>query len=119
MLRHPHFTQPIFVRFPRPAILSGREGVERFPPAKELPFADAVARQLRQLDGSLKADEVKEWIAGRPERDVRRALLVTRRERPADVRSYFRKVLGRPIEAEIARLRPAVAPIVTSADPYA
>ena len=50
MVRHPHFTQPIFVRFPRPAVLGGREGVERFPPAAELPFADAVARQLRRLD---------------------------------------------------------------------
>src|SRR2546430_4248059 len=25
MVRHPHFTQPIFVRFPRPAVLRGRE----------------------------------------------------------------------------------------------
>ena len=50
MLRHPHFTQPVFVRFPRPAVLSGREGVERFPPAIDLPFPDAVARQLRGLD---------------------------------------------------------------------
>src|SRR6266487_1583955 len=33
MLRHPHFTQPIFVRFPRPPVLRGRDGVERFAPA--------------------------------------------------------------------------------------
>ena len=33
MIRHPHFTQPVFVRFPRPCVLSGREGVERFPPS--------------------------------------------------------------------------------------
>ena len=37
MVRHPHFTQPVFVRFPRPASLSGREGVERFPPEPDLP----------------------------------------------------------------------------------
>src|ERR671932_605092 len=36
MLRHPHFTQPIFVKFPRPAVLGSREGIERFPPATEL-----------------------------------------------------------------------------------
>src|SRR5256886_13187524 len=36
MVRHPHFTQPIFVRFPRPAVLRGRDGVERFPPAADL-----------------------------------------------------------------------------------
>ncbi|HTY05917.1 MAG TPA: hypothetical protein VMC86_05350, partial [Gemmatimonadales bacterium] len=29
MVRHPHFTQPIFVRFPRPVVLRGRDGVER------------------------------------------------------------------------------------------
>src|SRR3954466_485666 len=50
MLRHPHFTQPIFVKFPRPAVLNGREGIERFPPAVELPFEEAVVRQLRRLD---------------------------------------------------------------------
>ena len=47
MLRHPHFTQPIFVKFPRPAVLNGREGIERFPPAVELPFGEAVVKQLR------------------------------------------------------------------------
>jgi DNA helicase HerA-like ATPase len=30
MVRHPHFTQPIFVRFPRPAVMLGRDGAERF-----------------------------------------------------------------------------------------
>jgi DNA helicase HerA-like ATPase len=35
MVRHPHFTQPIFVRFPRPAVMTGREGVERYPQATE------------------------------------------------------------------------------------
>src|SRR5919112_100533 len=50
MLRHPHFTQPIFVKFPRPAVLTSREGMERYPPLTELPFVDAVARQMRALD---------------------------------------------------------------------
>ncbi len=36
MVRHPHFTQPIFVRFPRPAVMQGREGVERFPQAADV-----------------------------------------------------------------------------------
>src|SRR4030081_704525 len=31
MVRHPHFTQPIFVRFPRPSIMRGRDGSERYP----------------------------------------------------------------------------------------
>src|SRR5436190_11869054 len=28
MVRHPHFAQPIFVRFPRPAAMRGRDGAE-------------------------------------------------------------------------------------------
>ena len=44
MVRHPHFTQPVFVRFPRPAVMSGREGVERFPQAPEPSLAGTVRR---------------------------------------------------------------------------
>src|SRR2546421_4480163 len=63
MVRHPHFTQPIFVRFPRPAVLRGRDGVERFPPAADLPFEDAVVRQLVKLDRRGGADPGKEGDA--------------------------------------------------------
>src|SRR3990170_6942648 len=59
MVRHPHFPQPIFVRFPRPPVLGGREGIERFPPATELPFADAVVRQMRRMDRRVSADAVR------------------------------------------------------------
>lgn len=119
MLRHPHFTQPIFVRFPRPAMLSGREGVERFPPAVDMPFADAVARQLRSLDRGVNLDAARAAVDGRREDDVRRALAATRRARPDDPLAYFVAALGRRIEAE----RPAAArrgiPAVSGADdPY-
>lgn len=102
MLRHPHFTQPIFVRFPRPAVMTGREGVERFPPAVDLPFPDAVARQMAQLDRRVRRDDVVALIEGRREDDVRRALSATRRNRPEEPLAYFTKALGRRIEAEVA-----------------
>ena len=101
MLRHPHFTQPIFVRFPRPAVLGSREGIERFPPAVELPFADAVARQLRRLDRRVSADAVRALIDGRREEDVRRALGATRRERPDDALAFFTACLGRRVNGEV------------------
>src|SRR3954466_349339 len=44
MVRHPHFTQPIFVKFPRPPVLGGREGIERFPPAADVSLPHAAAR---------------------------------------------------------------------------
>jgi hypothetical protein len=119
MLRHPHFTQPIFVRFPRPAVLTGREGVERFPPAAELPFADAVARQLRTLDRSVSTDRVRSALEGRREDDVRRALAATRRSRPDDPLAYFISVLGRRIEAErLAAPRRGIPAVAAPDDPY-
>src|SRR5205823_330791 len=94
MVRHPHFTQPIFVRFPRPAVLRGRDGVERYPPSADLPFEDAVARQLVKLDRRVRPNQVKDIIADRGEEDVRRALAHTRQARPRDVLAYFKKQLG-------------------------
>ena len=118
MLRHPHFTHPIFVRFPRPAMLSGRDGVERFPPAPELAFADAVARQLRALDRRVVLDAVRELVDGRRDGDVRRALAASRRERPADALAFFRAALGRRVEPEVAGARRGVAAVRTADDPY-
>jgi len=119
MLRHPHFTQPIFVRFPRPAVMTGREGVERFPPSAELPFADAVARQLRSIDRRVHADAVRLAVEGRREDDVRRALAATRRSRPDDPFAYFVSVLGRRIEAErVMSPRRGIPAVSAPEDPY-
>ncbi|HTK43553.1 MAG TPA: hypothetical protein VL287_18345 [Gemmatimonadales bacterium] len=117
-LRHPHFAQPVFVRFPRPAVLSGREGVERFPPAVDLPFADAVARQLRVLDRKINPDVIRDLVADRREDDVRRALSATRRERPADVEAYFKACLGRRIAPEVRVPIRGIPAVRGGADPY-
>ncbi len=118
MLRHPHFTQPIFVKFPRPAVLNGREGIERYPPAAELPFADAVARQMRRLDRRVSADAVRALIEGRREADVRRALSATRRERPDDAYAFFTACLGRRVNAEVAIPRRGIPALKRADDSY-
>jgi len=119
MVRHPHFTQPIFVRFPRPSVLRGRDGVERFSPAADLPFADAVGLQLVRLDPRVRTNQVKDLIAGHDEVDVRRALAAVRRERPADALATFRKRLGVRVGSEPARERSSVQPLGPIAEePY-
>jgi DNA helicase HerA-like ATPase len=30
LLKHPHFTQPIFLRFPRPSVMKGQDGMRRY-----------------------------------------------------------------------------------------
>jgi len=121
MVRHPHFTQPIFVRFPKPPVLRGRDGVERFPPAVDVPFEEAVVRQLVRLDRRVRPNQVKDLIADREPDDVRRALAAARRTRPDDVLAYFRKVLGARVDsdASLARERQAVPPLNPIAEePY-
>jgi hypothetical protein len=118
MLRHPHFTQPIFVKFPRPPVLNSREGIERFPPAAELPFAEAVVRQLRQLDRRVSAETVRGLIDGRREEDVRRALAATRRERPADPCAFFTACLGRRVPGEVTSPRRGIPALKHADDVY-
>ena len=119
MVRHPHFTQPIFVRFPKPPVLRGRDGMERFPAALDLAFADAVARQLVQLDRRIRPNQVKDLIADRPEEDVRRALAAVRQKRPDDVLAHFRRALGGRVAPDAPRERRVVPPLNPISDePY-
>ena len=119
MLRHPHFTQPIFVKFPRPSVLSGREGVERFPPEVEVPFEDAVARRLRALSSSVSVTRIKDLVFGRTTDDVVRALHATIRNRPDDVTAFFTKCLGREVKVRSVAPRVGVASLKPTDDPYA
>src|SRR5205085_3319969 len=119
MVRHPHFTQPIFVRFPRPAIMRGRDGAERYPQASEVSFESAVLRTLRTLDPSLTINWLRDAIGIQDEDDIVRARNATMRERPADVRKYFQAQL-RPIVAIAAGPRSSGTPVRSGPadDPY-
>src|SRR3954471_19138812 len=119
MVRHPHFTQPIFVRFPRPAIMRGRDGAERFPQAQDATLDAAVLRSLRSLDPSISLNWVKD-ITDMYEREaVLRAKNATLLERPADVKRFFKSQLA-PIVPSKPVSRPMVTPIRTAPadDPY-
>jgi len=89
MVRHPHFTQPIFVRFPRPAIMLGRDGAERFPQAAEVTLENAIVRSLRHLDPGVTLGWVKDVIAIATEEEVIRARNATLHARPDDVKTFF------------------------------
>ncbi|MBI3568372.1 MAG: ATP-binding protein, partial [Gemmatimonadetes bacterium] len=119
MVRHPHFAQPVFVRFPRPAVLSGREGVERFPQAAEPTLEAAITRSLRALEPAVTLDWVKDAIALAEEDEALRARNRTLQARPEDVKSYFRAQLKRRVGGERAPAPPRPALRTSPADdPY-
>jgi len=119
MVRHPHFTQPIFVRFPRPAIMRGRDGIEKYPQAVDIDLDAAVLRSLRSLDPSVTLNWVRDAVGIRDDEEVIRARNATMRERPADVKKFFLSQLKPIVAAQAAERQPAAA--IRSApadDPY-
>lgn len=120
MVRHPHFAQPVFVRFPRPAVLGGRDGVERFPAESEPTLEAAVTRTLRGLDPTITLEWVKQTIVAAAEDDVLRARNRTLQARPDDVKAYFRAQFRTRAPRESVAARPPSPPLAGAgdADPY-
>jgi hypothetical protein len=102
MVRHPHFTQPIFIRFPRPAVMQGRDGVELYPQAAETSLDVAIYRSLRPLDPSITLPWVQRFVALYDEAEIIRARDATRRERPARPKAFFEAQFRKIVPAEEA-----------------
>jgi len=94
MIRHPHFNQPIFVKFPRPNVLRGPDGIRMFPPSEDLALEEAVWRNLSKLDGAISRNEIKDVVAQAGDHnDVIRAMNLTIQRKPQDVVSCFRNAI--------------------------
>jgi uncharacterized protein len=119
MIRHPHFTQPIFVRFPRPSVMQGREGSERYPQSSEISIDAAVLRTLRPLDPTITLAWVQEITGLYTDDEIIRARNATLLARPKDVKAYFSAQFRRIIPAQPAQ-RPMAGSIRTAPenDPY-
>ena len=119
MIRHPHFTQPIFVRFPRPAVMQGREGSERYPQASDVSLDAAILRALRPLDPTITLPWVQEITALYTPEEVIRARNATLLARPDNVKAYFAAQFRKIIPAQAAP-RPMAGSIKSAPenDPY-
>jgi len=119
MIRHPHFTQPIFVRFPRPSVMQGREGSERYPQSNDVSLDAAILRALRPLDPTITLPWVQDILALYSEEEVIRARNATLLARPENVKGYFVSQFRKVIPAQ-ATPRPMAGSIrsVPENDPY-
>jgi len=118
MIRHPHFTQPIFVRFPRPSVMQGREGSERYPQASEVSLEVAILRALRPLDSTITLPWVQEITALYTEEEVVRARNATLLARPDNVKAYFVSQFRRVIPAQASRPMAGSIKSAPENDPY-
>src|SRR3954471_19964076 len=119
MIRHPHFTQPIFVRFSRPSVMQGREGAEKYPQSNDVSLDAAVLRALRPLDPGITLPWVQEITAMYTEDEIVRARNATLLARPENVRAYFTAQFRKIIPAQTPA-RPMAASIKSAPenDPY-
>ncbi|MEZ0324898.1 MAG: hypothetical protein ACAH95_03260, partial [Fimbriimonas sp.] len=67
LLKHPHFAQPIFVRFPRPACMKGSDGMKRFPRQGGTPMRELILHQVGRLKSSI--NEAKDALDGVSQED--------------------------------------------------
>jgi uncharacterized protein len=121
MVRHPHFTQPIFVRFPRPAVLSGRDGAERFPQATDITIEASLYRSLRSLDPEITMAWAQSMAALYDEGELLEARNATLQARPSNVRGFFQSRLKKKLKVEIsngAERSPAAVRALPDDEPY-
>jgi len=123
MIRHPHFAQPIFVKFPRPNVMRGPDGIKMFPPAEDLPLEEAVWRNLSRLDQSLSRNEVKDVVAAASDpQEIVRAMNMTLQKNSDDPTGYFRRAVRK--KAGVVNVGPGEQPMAvpgldsTTTDPF-
>jgi hypothetical protein len=110
----------VFVRFPRPAVMRGRDGAERYPQAVDARLEEALLRSLRVLDSALPLSWMQDLCALHEPEELIRARNATLQRRPADVRAFFQAQLRPRATAQSVRAVPAAAPLraLPDDDPY-
>jgi hypothetical protein len=91
LIRHPHFNQYIFIKFPRPPVMTSQDGAKKFPSKESLPFEDAMVQNFKRLDPQIKANDVKDAIYEIDQNEVMRAFSET--ERKGRSLAYFKTAL--------------------------
>jgi hypothetical protein len=116
LLKHPHFAQPIFVRFPRPACMKGSEGMKRFPRSAATPLRDLIIQQGARL--GVSSNKIKDALEDISPEDsaLKEVLLDLRSLRPGDD-PIPRIRRGKRSPAPTARPEPRAA--VEEYDPFA
>jgi DNA helicase HerA-like ATPase len=88
MVRHPHFTQPVFVKFPRPSVMRGQDGRQLYPPQTDMKFQEAMVYRLRLLQQNLSAAKIKDAIAGYDDDTVLTVVNKIEQQRPEDILGF-------------------------------
>lgn len=121
LIRHPHFNQYIFVKFPRPSIMTSHDGIIKFPPQSDKSFEDAMIFQFKRLAKNLnvkiKETDIKNSISGVDQDEVIRAFNKTELSKSKEPLKYFSNILKKKPNS-VKTLEDTHSPSVQISDPY-
>ncbi|MEI7475619.1 MAG: ATP-binding protein [bacterium] len=121
LIRHPHFNQYIFVKFPRPSIMTSHDGIIKFPPQHELPFEDAIIFQFKRLakhlNVKIKDIDIKNAISGIDEEEIIRAFNKTELSKDTNIIKCFLSMLKKKPNSSKS-IEDTHSPSVQISDPY-
>jgi len=100
LIRHPHFNQYIFVRFPRPPFMTSQDGSKTFPPMPQRSFEEAMVINFKRLNPKIKSNEIKEAIFGVNEDEIKRAFNETERKGKDNPIAFFKNILRQKPQRE-------------------
>lgn len=100
LIRHPHFNQYIFVRFPRPPFMTSQDGSKTFPPVAERSFEDAMIMNFKRLNSKIRANDIKEAIFEVSQDEIKRAFNETERKGKDNPLEYFKNILRKKPQRE-------------------
>jgi len=110
LIRHPHFNQYIFVKFPRPPFMTSQDGSKKFPPVAERNFEDAMIMNFKRLDPKIKSNDIKDLISGVDKDEIIRAFNETERKGKDNPLEYFKNVLRKKPQRESIDSKISVSP---------
>ncbi|MFN3927049.1 MAG: ATP-binding protein [Pseudanabaenaceae cyanobacterium] len=96
MVRHPHFTQPVFLKFPRPPVMRGQDGRLLYPPSPDVDFYQAQVRRLQKLAPNLPVQLVKDILSKLDQETALEKVNQIEQERPQDVVKRLQAICKAP-----------------------
>lgn len=117
LLKHPHFAQPVFLRFPRPACLKGTDGMKMHPRKLNRPLYDQILDEIRRLRAPYNACKDLLDALSDSEESLLSVLRQARRAKsPAELEAVLQ---NGPKRAMVSRVEPKATIAQDDLDPFA
>jgi len=117
LIRHPHFNQYIFVRFPRPPFMTSQDGKIKFPPTKQkASFEKKMIMKFKKLDPKIKETDIKDAIFGIDQEKVIDAFDKTELNCTTNHLVFFKTVLTVPKRESFEESYSPAPAIITNDD---